>query len=270
MSEIPAEIAEVSLLLFGLILLVCQLVAYATGFRIGRRIKPTSETPETAGVIVGGILALLAFVLALTLSFASARFTELRSGTVAEANAIGTAWLRATAIDDPRAAGIARLLERYIGVREDFVRAGRDIATLDRLDDQTAALQAEIWAQLTEIVRDRPDPVTTALMTSLNEVFDAATAERFAFHIRVPPQISWLLVSMSLLAMAMLGYQQALRSKRHGIMTALLAVTWTVVIVDVLDLASARLGNFRIGTEPYEWTRQGFAPPGQPPAGNSD
>ena len=35
-----------------------------------------------------------AFVLALTLSFANTRFSERRAGTLAEANAIGTAWLR--------------------------------------------------------------------------------------------------------------------------------------------------------------------------------
>jgi hypothetical protein len=48
--------------------------------------------------VVGGMLSLLAFVLALTLSFANTRFSERVEGTLAEANAIGTAWLRAEAI----------------------------------------------------------------------------------------------------------------------------------------------------------------------------
>ena len=33
---------------------------------------------------------------------------------------------------------------------------------------------------------------------------------------------------------------------------------WTVVIVDILDLASARIGAFRTGVEAYEWTLKGF------------
>jgi len=53
------------------------------------------DTPrEGVGVLVGSLLGLLAFVLALTLSFASERFNERRLGTLAETNAIGTAWLK--------------------------------------------------------------------------------------------------------------------------------------------------------------------------------
>jgi hypothetical protein len=37
-----------------------------------------------------------------------------------------------------------------------------------------------------------------------------------------------------------------------------LGIVWTVVIVDILDLASARLGNFRTTAAAYEWTIQSF------------
>jgi len=46
--------------------------------------------PEGVGGLVGSLLGLLAFVLALTLSFASERFNERRLGTLAETNALGT------------------------------------------------------------------------------------------------------------------------------------------------------------------------------------
>ena len=73
--------------------------------------------------MVGGLLGLLAFVLALTLSFGSARFEERRQGTLAEANAIGTAWLRAEATGHPRGSEIARLLEDYGRLRKDYLQA---------------------------------------------------------------------------------------------------------------------------------------------------
>jgi hypothetical protein len=93
------HIAAWSLLAFGALLFIVQLVAHEIGFWIGRRRAARSNLPsDGVGVLVGGVLALLAFVLALTLSFASARFDERREGTLAEANAIGTAWLRAKAI----------------------------------------------------------------------------------------------------------------------------------------------------------------------------
>jgi hypothetical protein len=33
---------------------------------------------------------------------------------------------------------------------------------------------------------------------------------------------------------------------------------WTVVIVDILDLATPRIGALRTSTAVYEWTLQGF------------
>ena len=33
---------------------------------------------------------------------------------------------------------------------------------------------------------------------------------------------------------------------------------WTIVIVDILDLASPRIGAFRADTAVYDWTVQGF------------
>src|SRR5690349_10338416 len=97
---ILAAIAAWSIVAFGLLLLAIQLLAHEAGFWIGKRHRARAESQfEGVGVVVGGMLGLLGFVLALTLSFANDRFAERRTGSLAEANAIGTAWLRATAID---------------------------------------------------------------------------------------------------------------------------------------------------------------------------
>jgi hypothetical protein len=204
------------------------------------------------------MLALLAFVLALTLSFASTRFSERRAGTLAEANAIGTAWLRAAAIGNPRGVEIARLLEDYTRVRISFVQAGRDLALVDELNQRTNTLQSQIWGHLAAIVREEPNPASTSLMAALNDTFDMTTAERFGYETRLPPQIFWLLIAMTLLSMAALGYQLGLRGRPVRMLVALLTVMWTLVIVDILDLAAARLGTFRTSTAAYEWTLQGF------------
>jgi hypothetical protein len=101
-------IATRSLFGFGLLLFAAQLAAHEFGYRVGRRRAARNEG-EGVGTVVGAMLALLAFVLALTLSFATNRFNERRAGSLAEANAIGTAWLRAEAIGNARGTEIARL-----------------------------------------------------------------------------------------------------------------------------------------------------------------
>src|SRR4051794_10360489 len=119
-----AEIAAWSFFAFGALLFVVQLVAHELGFWMGRRQVARRESPgEGVGVLVGALLGLLAFALALTLSFASERFNDRRAGTLAEANAIGTAWLRAKALGNEDSEQIAKLLEQYTRVRIAFVQA---------------------------------------------------------------------------------------------------------------------------------------------------
>ena len=118
MTELAA-IANWSVFAFALLLWVAQMLAHEAGYWFGsrRRARGGEVQAEGVGIVVSGMLGLLAFVLALTLSFANTRFSERVEGTLAEANAIGTAWLRAEAIGHIRGPEIARLLEEYAQVR---------------------------------------------------------------------------------------------------------------------------------------------------------
>jgi len=248
-------IAERSILLFGGLLFLCQIACYAAGQWYGRRRRGRSAPkPESVGVVVGGMLGLLAFVLALTLSFASARFGERQAGSLAEANAIETAWLRATAIGGSRGEAIADLLEQYAQVRLSFVHAELDENAINSFNQRTRSLQSEIWSHLTVIIREKPDDISGALMEALNDTFNASAAERFAFYLRLPPQTFWLLMGMTLLSMGSLGYQFGLQDTSVRVLVWLLTLMWTLVIVNILDLASARLGPLRADVAPYEWT----------------
>jgi hypothetical protein len=255
-----AGIADWSVLAFALLLLVVQMLAHEAGYWLGyrRNARGGEVQAESVSVVVGGMLGLLAFVLALTLSFANTRFTERIEGTLAEANAIGTAWLRAEAIGHVRGAEIARLLEEYAQLRRDYVSEERDQAAIDELNRRTNALQSKMWGHMAAVVRERPDPVCASLMAALNDAFDQATAERFAYSLRLPSPIFWLLLGMTLLSTAALGYQLGLRARRVHILVLFLTLMWTAVIVEILDLASPRIGALRAGTAAYDWTVQGF------------
>jgi hypothetical protein len=252
-----SALATWSLLAFSLLLLIAQLAMHELGYRFGLR-RSGRDDSDGVGTVVGGMLALLAFVLALTLSFSTNRFNERRAGSLAEANAIGTAWLRAEAVGNPRGAEIARLLEEYTTVRIAFIRGANDATALGALNQRTNALQNKIWGHMSAIVREQPNPAVTALMSAINDTFDMTTSERFAYDYRIPAQIFWLLTGMALLGMAALGYQLGLKSKPLRVLVTLLTVMWTLVIVNILDLASPRIGAFRTSSVVYEWTQQGF------------
>jgi hypothetical protein len=258
MSVISA-IAAWSLLALGVLLFLLQLAVHEVGYRVGRRQGARREAQsDSVGVVVGGMLGLLAFVLALTLSFASTGYNERRMGTLAEANAIGTAWLRAKAIGHPRGDEIARLLEQYTHLRIDFIEAEDNVAAIEALNQRTSALQTEMWGHASAIARERADPLVASLLASLNEAFDMTQTARFAYGFRMPPELFWLLIAMALMGMAALGFQVGLRGRPLHALAALLTLMWTVVIVVILDLASARIGSLRTSAAVYEWTLQGF------------
>lgn len=258
MPSFVMSIAGTSIAAFGAILFVLQLILFEFGFRQGLRRKQASDQRETVGIVVGGMLGLLAFVLALTLTFANDRFADRRDGTLQEANAIGTAWLRAKAIGSPTAEEIAGKLASYTDLRRRFVVAEFGDATINELNAQTSSLQSEIWDLVSKQVRDRPDAISASLMTAINEAFDATTSERFAFDYRLPSQVFWLLIGMTLVSMGCLGYQLGLLGRTARVLVFLLSLMWTVVIVDILDLASTRLGSFRIDAGIYDQTISGF------------
>lgn len=251
-----ADLAETSLVLFALVLFVCQLVAHGVGYLLGNRRRAASDSVDTdsVGLVVNSLLGLLAFTLALTLSYGSARFAERRAGALTESKAIGTAWLRAEAIGHPLGHEIAGLLKEYGALRRDFVTASRGAPAIDAINKGSERIQNEIWTRLSSIVRERSDDVASSLMAALNDAFDAGTAERFALETKFPHQLASLLVGMALIAMTVFGYQIALCGRSIPVLASLLIAVWTAVLVVILDLGAPRLGSLRTNVDVYQWT----------------
>lgn len=266
LTALVYKLAVWSLPAFGVTLFALEIVSKEIGIWIAARYtRKATSSPEGVGVVVASMMGLLAFVLALTLSFASTRFNERLDGAIQEANAIGTSWLRAKAIGDPSGDDIARKLEDYTRLRADFIHAPAAVSDLDIISRRTADLQSGIWSDITAIVRRRPDPIAQSLMSSINQTFDATSTMRFAFEKRLPGGLFWLLIGMTCLSMGALGFQLGQRGRPLRLLGALLAAMWATVIVDIIDLAASRLGLFRTSTAPYEWTLESFQS-GAPPA----
>lgn len=258
--ELVADLAARSLFLFGLLLFSFLIVAHRLGYALGRRNRAAggAQSADSVGLVVNSLLALLAFTLALTLSFASSRYSERRAGVLTEAKAIGTAWLRADAIGHPLGREIADLLKQYGTLRRAFVQAPRGSPAIEEINSRTGVLQSQIWDRVSSIVRERPDDVSSSLMQSLNDAFDASTAERFAIETKIPHQLFWLLVWMIFVSMGAFGYQLGLNGHELRILVVLLTVVWTAVLVVILDLSAPRIGTTRTSTTVYDWTLEGM------------
>ena len=254
--------------LAGGLILVALVLMREVGYWLGRhhRARDSGER-EGVGLVVGAMLGLMAFVLALSLNVAHTRFEERRTATLAEANAIGTAILRARATGEAHGARIAELVQEYGKARLEFVQASSDRRVLAAIEQRTAELQEDIWAQMSALVQARTDPLTTSLMAALNETFDAATAERFTHVAPLAARLFWLLAVMTLLSAVGLGYQLGLRGTSIRPLSVLLTVMWTILILEIFDLGAPRDGAIRTAAVAYEWALSPVpVRPGAPPS----
>jgi hypothetical protein len=246
------------LALSGFSLVVLGL-AYETGFRFARRHARRRPDRPGVGTITASMMGLLSFTLGLTIGYAQNRAEARRELIVQEANAIGTAWLRANLVGGDQGTAIAKLIEELANVELAFTVA-RSAEPEAALIVRVGTLQNGIW-DLTKIVaRHDPSPITTAMMSAMNDMFDAEQAERFAFDSRVPPTLSWMLLCGSVLAIGAMGYQFGLGGVRHTLLVSLLLVMWTGGMVLIADLNRPRLGAIRVDPAPLMWTIAGFTP----------
>ena len=261
--SVLTEIARFSMLAFAALLFALQLGAKEVGFALGRRHAKAADPPDSVGVVVTSMLGLLAFVLGLSLAYANTRFQERRQVTLTEAQSVSTSWLRALAVEDERGLEIARMLEDYTRLRLEFIRAA-DAAVVDAVNRRTDELQMAIWARVRGLTRERRDPVVAALLTSLNETFDLATAQRYAFTTGPASQLLFLLLTMAMASMGGLGYQFGLRDRRLFSLTLLLLGMWTAVLVVIIDLGAPRLGRILTDPGPFLWAIESFGSPSEP------
>ena len=253
---------DIDLLLFGALILAVLSITNEAGFRLGRwqvRHHPErAHNAESIGAITTAMLGLLAFTLGLTISIAQDRFEARRALVVQGANTIGSTWLRAQLAADPEGPAIMALVETFAKVELAYIVADSPTAE-PPLIAAINSVQTQIWRQVKTLARRDPSPVTELLIVSVNEMFDAALAERFAFDSQVPPTMSWLLMAGSVLAIGAMGYHLGSAGTRHLVLTAMLLAMWSGGMMLIADLNHARAGVIKVDPAPLVWTIQGFA-----------
>ena len=245
---------------FGLAVFAELALMGEIGFRIGRARRRAAATAEESGIsaITSAMLALIAFSLALTMGFAQNRYDTRRQATLSEANAIGTARLRADLAGAP-GKPIAELIEEYARTRLSYVSA---IGANDEAEALTRSdrLQAEIWQRTVPVLEGMSPALASALVSSLNDMFDTSLAERYSVESRVPTQSMLVLLLGTTLAVTALGYQLGLAGRRQLVLFPILLVMLSGSMIAIIDFNRPRGGYTLIDPAPLIWTIQGFAP----------
>jgi hypothetical protein len=259
MPTSPLEDAPV-LLIFA-VFAVISFVAYEIGFQIGHwyqaRTPGVQEGPT--GVLVGSLLALLAFLLAITMGMASDRFDTRRGLVLEEANAMGTTYLRAGYLPEPASSKIRNLLREYVPLRVSTSDRATLLANIQRSEELLQQMWSEAEAEAK--VTQQGDLMST-FIESLNETIDLHESRVAAgVYARVPASILWLLVVGSVLTLGMVGYSAGLTGRRDLLSAIVLIVALGAVLTLVVDLDRPREGFVQVSQQPIIDLQERIGPP---------
>jgi hypothetical protein len=237
------------------------LAAFEGGYRIGRwwQTKTPDEKEGPTGMLVGSLLALVAFMLAVTMGMASDRFDTRRGLVLAEANSIGTTYLRAGYLPEPSSAEIRELLREYVPLR--ITVADRD--QLQANYARSEEILGELWTIAEELARGTPGSETLALfIETLNETIDLHETRVAAIvYARVPETVLLLLIIGSAMTLGMVGYSAGLTRRRSLITAVALIVALGAVITVVVDLDRPRDGFLQVSQQPLIDLQEQIGPP---------
>lgn len=157
------KLTDNPLIVFAFALLVLWLSARIGSFFLKRR-KLEAGMREDLSVILAATLTLLGLIIGFSFSMAISRYEQRQNCEGAEANAIGTEYLRADLLPAADAARVHALLRNYVDERILFYNT-RDEQRLRQINATTAQLQIELWNAIRAQAAAQPTPVVALVIS---------------------------------------------------------------------------------------------------------
>jgi hypothetical protein len=236
-----------------LILVIVLLFTLAeAGYLAGLRLHKTKDEAHRSqiGGVQGAVLGLLGLLLGFTFSMAVGRHDTRRDLVLKEANAVGTAWLRAGLLPEPHRAPVKDLLRQYVDVRLKYEALSDNPAQLAEGLRLGAALQNRAWQHAEAAATEAPTAPTVSFIAALNDVIDT-DAERIAAGRNQIPAGVWVLVIIVAAAGCFTSsYGSGAQGARSVFTNLLLPALISVVILLIFDLTHSRQGVIGITQQP--------------------
>ncbi len=234
------RILESPLVVF-IVSLVAQWSAAYVGDLLRRRRRAAREDErEDLNTIQSAVLTLLAIIVGFSFSMAMTRYDQRIRNEEAEANAIGTEYVRANLLPAESATRVRELLKMYLDQRISFYQS-RDQRQVS--DDDTARLQAELWSAILPAAQAQPTGVTALAVSGMNDALNSQSYTQAAWLDRIPLD-AWEL--MGLIAMScnlLIGYNQR---RQHVILLVVVPIVMAICFMLVADIDSPQGGIIRV------------------------
>jgi hypothetical protein len=231
-------------LVFALSFIALWLSArFGASFHMGQRALDEG-TRDDFGVVLAATLTLLGLVIGFTFSMAINRYDQRKNYEEAEANAIGTEYVRANLLPAADAARVQALLTKYIEQRILFYEAS-DQEELRQIDTSTAKLQAELWSAVQAPAAAQPTPIVALAVSGMNDVLNTQGYTQAAWWNRIPFAAWAMMIAIAICSSFLIGYGSRSNSERAKILLILPLVV-SIAFMLIADIANPRHGLIKV------------------------
>lgn len=231
---------------FGIVVFVLLWgAARLTGVYRRGQAPRSAEAKQDFDILLAGVLTLLGLIIGFTFSMAISRYDQRKSLEEAEANAIGTEYVRADLLPADEAAVIRRLLKEYTRERIRYYQP-LPRGELEQANATRVRLQQQLWSALVPAARAQPTAMTALVISGMNDVLNSEGYTQAAWLNRIPVEAWALLLLIALLAAMMIVSTAPTLQKRSRlllILPALVAFSLTMIA----DIDSPRGGIILVG-----------------------
>jgi hypothetical protein len=207
------------------------------------RTKDT-ETSEDLGVIQTATLTLLALIIGFTFSMAIDRHDNRETLEEAEANAIGTEYLRADLLPSKTSVRTKDLLSQYLDQRILFY-SRQSKEKIQEIRHKTDELQADLWNEVLPIARNQSTATTALVVSGMNDVLNSQGYVQAAWWNRIPYPAWALMAAIAVCANLLVGFGARNFRKNVGLFMIFPFVV-AVSFFLIADIDSPRGGIIRI------------------------
>src|SRR5215467_11323598 len=193
-----------------LIVLVISLVALLLSAQMGvffrKNLRPLADDERADfAVVLTATLTLLGLIIGFSFSMVISRYDQRKNYEEAEANAIGTEYVRADLLPPADAAKVRELLKSYLDQRVLFYET-RDASQLRRIYAQTMQLQSGLWSIVQSTAAKQPTCTIALAVSGMNDVLNSQGYTQAAWLNRIPMSAWGIMVSLAIWCNLLIGY----------------------------------------------------------------
>jgi hypothetical protein len=238
----------INLMNFPVVLAVLSLLAMWWAGRVGstiraKRIGSSGQPSPDFNIALTATLTLLGLIIGFSFSMAMSRYDQRKNYEEAEANAIGTEYVRVDVLPTSDAAKIRNLLASYTDQRILFYRS-RNWAELQRINADTAKLQDELWRTVEVPAAAQPNAVSALTIAGMNDVLNSQGYTQAAWWYRIPTEAWVLMIAIAIYANLLMGL--GAQGPRTNSLLLVLPLLVSISFLLVADIDSPRGGLVRV------------------------